>query len=77
VPELLDRALEAHGGAERFQSASEIVADLACGGFAFTMKLQRGALARLEGRVSTAEPRALLSPYPRLGQRGVIDALSG
>jgi hypothetical protein len=73
MPELLDRALEAHGGGERFQSAGEIVADIASGGFAFAMKLQRGALARFEGRISTGEPRSVLSPYPRPGQRGVME----
>jgi hypothetical protein len=73
MPDLLDRALEAHGGSERFQSASEIVADIACGGFAFAMKFQRGALARFEGRISTGEPRSVLSPYPRSGQRGVME----
>jgi hypothetical protein len=73
MPELLDRALEAHGGGERFRSASEIVAEIACGGFAFAMKFQRGALARFEGRISTGEPRSVLSPYPRSGQRGVME----
>ena len=73
MPELLDRALEAHGGAERFRTANEIVADLASGGFAFTMKRQSGALARFEGRVSTSEPRSVLSPFPRPGQRGVME----
>jgi hypothetical protein len=71
--DLLARAIEAHGGAEHFRSAGHLVVDLRCGGFAFTMRFQRGALAQLEGRVSTTEPHAVLSPYPRAGQRGVFD----
>jgi hypothetical protein len=72
VSDLVERVVEAHGGATRFQSAQEVVVDLSCGGFAFTMRLQRGALASFEGRVSTTEPRVVLSPYPGSGRRGLL-----
>jgi hypothetical protein len=71
--DLLQQAIEAHGGAERFRSAAEIVARLRVGGAAFTMRFKRGALTGFEGRVSTTEPRAVLSPYPQPGQRGVLE----
>jgi hypothetical protein len=37
------------------------------------VRFQRGALADFFGRVSTAEPHTVLSPYPKPGQRGVFD----
>jgi hypothetical protein len=37
------------------------------------MRFQRGTLADFTGTVSTAEPHAVLSPYPKPGQRGVFD----
>jgi hypothetical protein len=49
------------------------VVDLRCGGFAFTMRFQRRALALFRGVISTAEPHTVLTPYPREGQRGVFD----
>jgi hypothetical protein len=71
--DLVDTAIEAHGGMARFQSAQEIAARVRCGGFAFAMRFKRGALDRFEGRVSTSEPRAVLSPYPDPGKRGVFE----
>jgi hypothetical protein len=73
LPELVEHAVEAHGGAKRFDGAVEVTVDLSCGGAAFAMRFKRGALARISGRVSTKEPRAVLSPYPREGQRGVFE----
>jgi hypothetical protein len=72
--DLLQRAIEAHGGAERYRSAREMLAHVSSGGFAFTMRMQRGALANFEGRVSTEEPRSVLSPYPKAGQRGIFES---
>lgn len=71
--ELLELAIEAHGGAERFAAAPELVADLHVGGAALAMRFQRGKLADYQGRVSTTEPHVVLSPYPRPGHRGVFD----
>lgn len=61
--ELLDKAIAAHGGLERFQSATEIVVLLSAGGFAFTTRFKSGAFGDVEGRVSTGEARTVLSPY--------------
>ncbi len=73
MSDLLERAIEAHGGAERFDSVREIAVDMRCGGAAFAMRFKRGALANIQGRVSTNEPRTILSPYPRDGQRGIFE----
>lgn len=71
--ELLERAIDAHGGSERFDSIDEISARLRCSGWAFVLRFQRGTLADFTGTVSTREPRAVLAPYPGPGRRGVFE----
>jgi hypothetical protein len=71
--DLLDRAIEAHGGLERFRSASEISVRVRSSGWAFVMRFQRGALADFTGTVSTSEPRTVISPYPKPRQRGIFE----
>jgi hypothetical protein len=71
--ELVDKAIAAHGGIEPYRSADEIVIRIASGGAAFAMRFKHGALRSFEGRVSTSEPRTVISPYPRDGHRGVFD----
>jgi hypothetical protein len=71
--DLLELAIEAQGGAARFDSAEEIVTRISCGGTAFRIRFKSGALADFEGRVSTRQPRTVISPYPKPGQRGVFD----
>ena len=70
--ELLAEAVEAHG-ATAYDSASEITARVRCGGLAFPLRFKRGAFADFTGTVSTGEPRAVLSPYPGPGRRGVFE----
>jgi hypothetical protein len=72
-PDLVEKAIAAHGGMERFEAAGEIAVRLSCGGFAFLMRFKRGALASFEGRLSTSDPRVALSPYPAEGQRGILE----
>jgi hypothetical protein len=71
--ELVDKAIEAHGGLERFQAVNEVVVNLRVGGFAFVMRFQRGALAALEARVNTKQQEARFSPYPEPGRQGVYE----
>jgi hypothetical protein len=71
--ELLERAIEAQGGAERYDSASQITTHMRVSGWAFVFKFQRGKLANVTGTVSTSEPHTVLAPYPREGARGVFD----
>jgi hypothetical protein len=70
--ELLAEAVAAHG-AEAYDSATEISARVRCGGWAFPMRFQRGAFADFTGTVSTREPRAVLSPHPTPGRRGIFE----
>ena len=71
--DLLDRAVEAHGGLARFEATERIAADLRVSGWALAMRFQRGKLSNYTGTVSTREPHAVLDPYPALGKRGVFD----
>jgi len=70
--DLVEQAVTRHG-AVAFDGASELVADVACGGSAFALRFKRGALTRFEGRISTGFPRSVLSPYPKPGLRGVFE----
>lgn len=71
--DLLERAIEAHGGADRYRSTPEISVRVRSSGWAFVMRFQRGALADFTGTISTSEPRTVLSPYPEPGQRGIFE----
>jgi hypothetical protein len=69
---LLDEVVAAHGGAA-YDAAAEIEVDVSCGGWAFVLKRQRGALSDFTGTVSTAAPRVVLDRYPEPGRRGVLE----
>lgn len=71
---LLDLALAAHGGLDRWRDVHEVRARVRTGGVAFALKRQAGALAELEATVAAHAPRSVLAPFPRPGQRGVFDA---
>jgi hypothetical protein len=70
---VLERAIAAHGGMDRFEATERLAADLHVGGVALPLRFKRGALADYTGEVSTREPQAVLSPYPGVGRRGVFE----
>jgi hypothetical protein len=70
--DLLAQAVEAHG-ATAYDAAAEITAHVRCGGLAFPLRFQRGKLRDFSGTASTREPRAVLTPYPGPGERGVLE----
>jgi hypothetical protein len=70
---LLDEALEAHGGMERWRGASTIRAHVRSGGLLIRTRVPGTRFADYELTVDVAEPRAVLDPFPREGQRGVFD----
>lgn len=79
--DLLEKAIEAHGGLARWQSAGEVRAKVSGGGFGFAAKFPaspakpRGAL-RGEARVSTATPRTILAHTPVLAGAGCSRPIS-
>jgi hypothetical protein len=70
---LLQRALDGHGGRERWEAASEASAHIRCGGIALRSKLAAGPLREYDATVSVKEPRTVIEPYPRTGLRGVFE----
>lgn len=73
MTDLLDQALEAHGGRTRWEGVREVVAQTSADGLAFASKLKPWSLRNLEFRIDAAEPRTVLSPYPGPGRRGVFE----
>jgi hypothetical protein len=71
--ELLDRAVEAHGGMQRFDATERVSVDMRVSGWALPLRFQRGAFSSITGTVSTKEPRAVLVPHPEPGKRGVFE----
>jgi hypothetical protein len=71
--ELLDMAIKAHGGIEKWHSISEITARIRTGGILFKSKFVSSSLNRIEIRVSTNRPYASITPFPSRGYRGIFD----
>ena len=71
--ELVEEVIAAHGGLELWERASEVRVRLSSGGFAFASKLQGSAVRDVEVRVCTRGQRVTFTPYPRPGQRGVLE----
>jgi hypothetical protein len=71
--ELAQRAIAAHGGLALWESASAVHVKISSGGFAFASKLQGAAVREVEARVSTRGQQVVFTPYPRPGQRGVLE----
>lgn len=70
---LLRRALDGHGGRERWEAASEASAHIRCSGVALRSKLAAGPLREYDATVSVKEPRTVIEPYPSPGLRGVFE----
>ena len=71
--ELLERTIAAHGGLALWRDADEISLRVSSGGFAFGLKSQGSAVRDVEARVCTTSQRVVFEPYPRPGQRGVLE----
>jgi hypothetical protein len=73
---LLDEVVAAHGGRARWAEAGAVVLRVRTGGALILAKRQRPALPPFEVRASTAEPRAVIRPFPAPGQVGVFDGIA-
>ena len=71
---LLQEAVDAHGGLERWQSVKEISFSAATGGIALPLKLQFGAFRNYRGIVSAdaEHPYAAFTPHPQEPLQGVF-----
>jgi hypothetical protein len=70
--DLLGKAIEAHGGLNRWQSIKEIVAHIRCGGAALPLRFKFGTFKSYEAHISTTQPRIIFSPFAGKGKRGVF-----
>jgi hypothetical protein len=70
---LLDRAIEAHGGLDRWREISEIRVKAAAGGLALRSKGAARRVRQLDIAVSTREVRTVFSDWPKPGRRGVFE----
>ena len=70
---LLDEVLEAHGGLERWREARTVQARVRVGGLLIRTRVPGNRLADSHLTVHVQEPRTVLDPFPRDGQRGVFE----
>jgi hypothetical protein len=70
---LVDESIEGAGGAERFDSTSELIASIRSGGVALPSKGVGGPFKSYTARISTTEPRTVFEPYPESGSIGVFE----
>jgi hypothetical protein len=70
---LLEEALAAHGGLERWRAARTISARVRSGGLLVRTRVPGNRFADYRVTVDVAEPRTVLDPFPRDGERGVYD----
>src|SRR5262249_43757046 len=73
--DLLQRALNAHGGLETWHVADQVRVRLRSGGRMFDVRLQGRTISRATGagaevRFSTDTPQAIFEGFPRPGHRG-------
>jgi hypothetical protein len=71
---LLEEAIAAHGGAERWSGVEAVALEVRSGGFALASKLKRRAVSHYRADVSAREPRAVFHAYPAPDRRGVFTA---
>jgi len=72
VQDILEKVIEAHGGARRWQELAAVDAIISVRGFLFTAK-RRPILNRVRVRASTREPRFIFYDFPRAGQTGELN----
>lgn len=70
--ELLEHALQAHGGLERWRGVKALTVQHTSGGLAFAGKFQGRTLAPRVAEISTNAQRIVLTPFPP-GDRGVFE----
>jgi hypothetical protein len=63
VEALLQKAIDAHGGDDRWRRVRELHIQVRCGGAALTAKWQRRTYRRYEAVVDTRTPRVRFSPF--------------
>lgn len=73
MTELLDLALEAHGGLERWRKVKRITVRLTLAGYLFEIKQHPDGLRTALVQVDAQRPRTLITPFPTRGSRGLYE----
>ena len=71
---LLDTALTAHGGLDRWDQLQHLMLDVRMRGNILLLKGRSPFIGRLHVVVDTRRVHAVLTPFPRAGCRGIFDA---
>ncbi len=70
---LLDELLDAHGGLQRWRAARTIHARVRSGGLLIRTRVPGNRFMDYRITVHVQQPRTILDPFPRKGQRGVFE----
>jgi len=70
--DVVDRALEAHGGEARWKALSTLTTQWTFRGMMFKMRMREAQLKNLTASISTREPRVVIHPYPKPGMQAVF-----
>jgi hypothetical protein len=73
APALLDEALEASGGLERWRAARSVEARVRSGGLLLRTRVPGNRLADYRVNVEIEERRTVMDPFPTPGRRAVFD----
>ena len=71
MSDLLDLAISAHGGWDRWMSITKLTADITLGGAIWRLKSQAGALNEIRVDLSAHEQHLEIRPFGRAGQHSV------
>jgi len=72
--DLLELAIAAHGGMDRFRQLRSLRVRFSAGGLMFAVKGKRRAFSDVEALVDLSQPRTIVIPYPSPGRHGVFEA---
>jgi hypothetical protein len=70
--DLLNKAIEAHGGLKRWQRIREMVVHIRCGGAALPFRFRFGAFKSYEACISTTTPNILFRPFAGRQKQGLF-----
>jgi hypothetical protein len=71
MTDLLDFALEAHGGLDNWKGVTVVDLRLTLGGYLFEIKQHPDGLRTALAKIDARRPRTLIVPFPEQGKRGI------
>jgi hypothetical protein len=71
MTDLLDFALDAHGGRDNWKGVTGVDLRLTLGGYLFEIKQHPDGLRTVLVKVDARRPRTVIVPFPEQGRRGI------